>query len=58
MTERLHRVQAAVMPDNLASLRVLVHNSFREEGLARRYLRINNAWEDHVLFGILREDPS
>jgi ribosomal-protein-alanine N-acetyltransferase len=52
----LHRVEAACLPSNHASRRLLAKLCFREEGLARRYLRINNAWEDHVLFGILRED--
>lgn len=46
----LHRVQAAVMPHNRGSIRVLQKNGFSEEGYARQYLRINGAWEDHVLF--------
>ena len=29
---------------------------FREEGLARKYLLINGAWADHVLFGMLEEE--
>jgi ribosomal-protein-alanine N-acetyltransferase len=52
----LHRIEAACLPSNAASRRLLAKLGFREEGLARRFLRINNAWEDHVLFGILRED--
>ena len=44
------------LPANRASRQLLAKVGFHEEGLARRYLRINNAWEDHVLFGILRED--
>jgi ribosomal-protein-alanine N-acetyltransferase len=46
---RLHRVQAAVMPRNTPSLRVLEKNGFRREGLAPSYLRINGAWEDHII---------
>jgi len=52
----LHRVQAAVVPRNAASARVLEKAGFHEEGLARRYLLINGAWEDHVLFALLAED--
>jgi len=52
----LHRVQAAVMPRNAASTRVLAKNGFREVGLTPRYLRINGRWEDHVLFAITPED--
>ncbi|MFN2589369.1 MAG: GNAT family N-acetyltransferase [Actinomycetota bacterium] len=53
---RLHRVQAAVMPRNTASIRVLEKNGFRYEGLARRYLQIAGVWEDHRIFAITPED--
>ncbi|HEU4410277.1 MAG TPA: GNAT family protein [Polyangiaceae bacterium] len=46
----LHRVQAAVLPENAASRRVLAKAGFREEGLARRYLQIAGQWQDHLLF--------
>jgi ribosomal-protein-alanine N-acetyltransferase len=52
----LHRVQAAVMPHNAASRRILTKRRFREEGLARRYLCIAGSWEDHVLYAITREE--
>ena len=54
---RLHRVEAACLPLNLASIRVLERNGFSREGLARRYLRINGEWQDHYLFGLLSDDP-
>jgi [ribosomal protein S5]-alanine N-acetyltransferase len=54
--EGLHRVQAAVIPLNAASIRVLEKAGFREEGLARRYLRIAGVWDDHLLFALTRED--
>ncbi|MGH7903189.1 MAG: GNAT family N-acetyltransferase [Candidatus Dormibacteraceae bacterium] len=53
---RLHRVQAAVMPANRASLRVLEKLGFRDEGLAERYLRINGTWEDHRIFALTAEE--
>jgi [ribosomal protein S5]-alanine N-acetyltransferase len=49
----LHRVEAACQPDNAASRRVLAKAGFTEEGAARAYLKINGAWRDHVLFGIV-----
>ena len=52
----LHRVQAGVMPRNLASIRVLEKNGFRREGVAARYLQIAGAWEDHLLFAITRDE--
>jgi [ribosomal protein S5]-alanine N-acetyltransferase len=51
----LHRVQAAVMPRNIASIRVLEKNGFREEGYAVAYLCINGVWEDHRIFARTRD---
>jgi ribosomal-protein-alanine N-acetyltransferase len=52
----LHRVQAAVMPRNPRSARVLAKAGFRHEGRALRYLRIAGAWEDHDLFAVTAEE--
>jgi ribosomal-protein-alanine N-acetyltransferase len=52
----LHRVQAAVMPQNLASQRVLAKAGYRREGVAERYLCIAGRWEDHVLFALTAEE--
>lgn len=52
----LHRLEAACLPMNEASVRVLEKNGFRREGIARRYLKINGQWQDHVLYAILAED--
>jgi ribosomal-protein-alanine N-acetyltransferase len=50
----LNRVQAAVMPRNVRSRRVLEKSGFTLEALARRYLCIDGVWEDHEIFGITR----
>ena len=52
----LHRVQAAVMPRNAGSQRVLEKVGYRREGVAARYLCIAGAWEDHVVFAVTREE--
>jgi ribosomal-protein-alanine N-acetyltransferase len=52
----LHRIEAACLPDNEASRRLLAKLGFREEGFARGYLRINGAWRDHTLFALLADD--
>ena len=52
----LHRIEAATLPHNEASQGVLLRCGFEEEGLARRYLKINGRWQDHRLFALLRED--
>jgi len=53
---KLHRVEAACLPDNEASRGLLLKCGFREEGLAREHLKINGRWRDHVTFGILQSD--
>ncbi len=53
---RLHRLQAAVMPNNHPSRHILSKRGFREEGYAERYLRIAGNWEDHVLYGLTLEE--
>lgn len=45
----LHRVMANYMPHNQRSERLLQRLGFEREGYARDYLRINGAWQDHVL---------
>jgi ribosomal-protein-alanine N-acetyltransferase len=52
----LHRVQAAIMPKNERSLRVIEKLGFRREGYAERYLQIAGRWEDHILFAKTREE--
>jgi ribosomal-protein-alanine N-acetyltransferase len=51
----LHRVQAAVMPWNHASIRVLEKTGFRYEGMSEYYLKINDVWEHHNTYAITRE---
>ncbi|MFB7978906.1 GNAT family N-acetyltransferase [Streptomyces vinaceus] len=54
----LHRVEAGTLVDNLASQRVLAKAGFERYGLAPRYLHIDGAWRDHILFQrLLHDDP-
>lgn len=52
----LHRLEVCIIPRNHNSLRVMAKLSFREEGLAQRFLEINGVWEDHIRFGITLEE--
>lgn len=52
----LHRLEAACLLANTASIRLLEKTGFTREGVARRYLRINGAWQDHLLYGLLDTD--
>ncbi len=56
-TLRLHRIEAACLSQNKASIRLLQRTSFQQEGMARAYLRINGVWQDHLLFALLESDP-
>jgi ribosomal-protein-alanine N-acetyltransferase len=53
----LHRLQANVQPGNERSIELLRATGWREEGYARRYLKIGGRWRDHLMFAILAEDP-
>jgi ribosomal-protein-alanine N-acetyltransferase len=53
---RLHRIEAACIPGNAASIRLLEKCGFIREGYARQYLCINGVWQDHLLFSRLRDD--
>lgn len=55
-TLRLHRLEAACMPTNQASIRILERAGFKREGYARKYLSIAGRWEDHLLYAILDQD--
>lgn len=54
-TLRLHRIEAACLPWNAASMSVLEANGFVREGLARDYLKIDGQWRDHLLYARLAE---
>lgn len=51
---RLHRLEAACIPNNDASIRLLERTGFQREGYAREYLCINGIWQDHLLFARLK----
>jgi len=51
----LHRLEAACVPENEASRRLLLKAGFEPEGRARAYLKIDGQWRDHLLFGLVNE---
>lgn len=53
----LHRIEAACLPHNQPSIGLLGKLGFEREGYARRYLKINGKWRDHILFARLSDDP-
>jgi ribosomal-protein-alanine N-acetyltransferase len=51
---KLHRLEAACIPENAASVRLLEKTGFVREGYAREYLCINGIWQDHLLYAQVR----
>jgi [ribosomal protein S5]-alanine N-acetyltransferase len=54
-TLRLHRLEAACIPTNAGSIRLLENTGFLREGYAREYLCIDGAWQDHLLYARLKD---
>jgi ribosomal-protein-alanine N-acetyltransferase len=52
----LSRIEAACLPENLASRGLLERAGFKYEGIAQSYLQINGRWRNHVLYASLRGD--
>jgi [ribosomal protein S5]-alanine N-acetyltransferase len=53
---KLHRLEAACIPTNVASIKLLEKCGFKREGHAREYLCINGVWQDHLLYARLAGD--
>lgn len=50
---QLHRIMANHRPENVRSAALLAHLGFEREGLAKRYLKIDGVWADHVLTSLI-----
>jgi [ribosomal protein S5]-alanine N-acetyltransferase len=55
-TMRLNRIEAACIPGNERSIRVLEKAGFQREGLLRSHLRIDGTWQDHFLYAIIADE--
>jgi ribosomal-protein-alanine N-acetyltransferase len=55
---RLHRLEAACIPQNERSMRVLEKAGFRREGLLHAYLKINGHWQDHFLYALVADEAA
>ncbi|MBT5700272.1 MAG: ribosomal protein S5-alanine N-acetyltransferase [Gammaproteobacteria bacterium] len=51
----LHRIMAGYLPHNERSGGLLNRLGFEKEGLARKYLKINGRWEDHLLTALIND---
>ncbi|WP_223067591.1 GNAT family N-acetyltransferase [Paenibacillus caui] len=53
---KLHRIEAGVMPHNIASMRVLEKAGFHKEGIAQKNVKIHGKWEDHQVLALINPD--
>ena len=51
----LNRIEAACLPKNLSSKKVLLNVGFKVEGYAEKYLNINGKLEDHLLLAKIKK---
>ncbi len=54
----LHRLEANIQPDNVASIRLAKRLGFRLEGFSPRYLQIEGLWQDHERYALLADEPA
>jgi ribosomal-protein-alanine N-acetyltransferase len=52
----LHRLEAAIVPRNAASRRVVEKLGLREEGTSQRFLQIQGVYEDHIRYAITADE--
>lgn len=48
----LHRLEAGIQPENMASRRVVEKLGFRNEGTRLQVVHINGGWRDHIYYAI------
>lgn len=53
---KLHRVEANIQPENVASIALVRRAGFVLEGYSRRYLKICGRWRDHERWALTAED--
>lgn len=53
---KLHRLEANIQPENVASIALVKRAGFIREGYSRRYLKVCGRWRDHERWAILAED--
>jgi len=57
-TLRLHRIEIAMRVENHPSRRVAEKLGFRFEGVRPRYLHIDEAWRDHLVYALHSDEPT
>lgn len=53
--QKLHRIQADIMPSNLRSQATAAGCGFRRQGLNEKYMCIDGEWRDHYIYALVNE---
>ena len=53
---KLNRLQAYTLEENYSSRKLLESLNFKEEGILRKSMKINNVWRDHILYSRLKNE--
>jgi ribosomal-protein-alanine N-acetyltransferase len=51
--QKLHRIEANIMPSNLRSIHLIQKLGFFYEGLSKSNIKINHGWEDHIRYAYI-----
>ncbi len=55
----LHRLEANIQPENIASIKLVSNGGFVKEGFSRNYLRVGGSeWKDHERWTIINSNWS
>ena len=52
---KLHRLEANIQPENLASIALVRACGFSKEGLSPRFLKKNGQWRDHERWALFAD---
>ncbi len=52
----LNRIEAVVYPENAASIKSLINQGFKKEGVLEEYAFFRNIYQDLIMFSLLKKD--
>lgn len=52
----LHRIEAGIVPTNLASLHLIEKLGFKQEGIAHSSVRLKGTWQDQITYALIKKE--